>query len=118
MAAENYYLPEPVIVDKIIIETEDKLIKTFRLKFVNDGAREAYAFQCGQFGEVSLLGLGESPFGVASSPLDMDYVEFTVMKVGSVTTALHQLEEGAEIGIRGPLGNWYPLEDHKGKNQW
>ncbi|MFH1708689.1 MAG: FAD/NAD(P)-binding protein [Planctomycetota bacterium] len=112
----NAYLPEPVIVDKITVETEDKLIKTFRLKFKAPEGRGRFDFKCGQFGEVSVLGKGESPFGVASSPLDREFVEFTVMKVGAVTTHLHLMEEGEELGLRGPLGNWYPLDTLKGRN--
>ena len=46
----------------------------------------------------------------------MDYLQFSVMKAGEVTAALHQLYEGDQIGVRAPLGNYFPYESMKGKN--
>lgn len=113
---KNPYLPIPVKVDKIRFETEDKLIKTFDLAFVNKKDEEEFVYHPGQFAELSILGKGESPIGIASSPTEKGFLRFTVMKVGVVTTALHNFDEGATMGIRGPLGNWYPIEEMKGKN--
>jgi len=33
-----------------------------------------------------------------------------------VTTAMHDLSEGDTMGVRGPLGNSFPLDELKGKN--
>ena len=41
---------------------------------------------------------------------------FTVNKAGVVTTHLHAMKAGDIMGIRGPLGNWYPWEEMQGKN--
>jgi NAD(P)H-flavin reductase len=70
----------------------------------------------GQFAELSVLGKGEAPFGMASSPTESGHLKFTVNKAGVVTTALHQLEEGEVIGVRGPLGNCFPLKELEGKD--
>ena len=70
----------------------------------------------GQFCQLSILGKGEAPFGIASSPSEKDALKFTINRVGTVTTALHYLKEGDVIGMRGPLGNWYPVEKFKGGN--
>jgi sulfhydrogenase subunit gamma (sulfur reductase) len=113
---QNPYIPYPVVVDKIITEVDTKDIKTFRFKFVNPEDEEKYKYISGQFGELSIYGKGESPIGIASSPTQKGYVEFTVQKAGVVTTALHEMEEGALMGIRGPLGNSWPLEYLEGKN--
>jgi NAD(P)H-flavin reductase len=112
----NPYIPIPVKVSKIRFETEDKLIKTFDLVFCDKKDEEDFKYWPGQFAQLSILGKGESPIGIASSPTESGFLRFTVMKVGVVTTALHNLEEGALMGVRGPLGNWYPIEEMKGKN--
>ncbi|MCK5915285.1 MAG: FAD/NAD(P)-binding protein [Deltaproteobacteria bacterium] len=113
---KNPYIPAPVKVEKIITEVETKDIKTFRLTFLNQEDKEAFAYLPGQFAELSIFGKGESPIGIASSPTDPDYIEFTVQKAGVVTTALHEFEEGALMGVRGPLGNSWPLDYLKGKD--
>ncbi|HYA01782.1 MAG TPA: FAD/NAD(P)-binding protein, partial [Syntrophobacteria bacterium] len=61
-------------------------------------------------------GKGEIPIGIASSPTEQGYLLFTVNKVGLVTTHLHQMSPGDIMGLRGPLGNWYPWEVLEGRN--
>jgi NAD(P)H-flavin reductase len=114
----NPYLPKRVKIRKIKIENEARDIKTFELVFENKEDEENFNFSCGQFVMLSVLGAGESPIGIASSPLDKGYLQFTVKKypTGVVTTALHNLEEGSELGLRGPYGRGYPLKEAEGKN--
>jgi sulfhydrogenase subunit gamma (sulfur reductase) len=112
----NPYVPYPVDVRKITVENEAKDIKTFELIFHKDADRERFAFHCGQFAELSILGAGESPIGIASSPMEAQHVQFTVKKMGVVTSALHNLEEGATMGVRGPYGNGFPMERLEGSN--
>jgi NAD(P)H-flavin reductase len=45
----------------------------------------------------------------------MEYLQFSVMKTGEVTNAIHDLDRGDEIGVRAPLGNWFPYNEMKGK---
>jgi sulfhydrogenase subunit gamma (sulfur reductase) len=113
---QNPYLPYPVDVRRVTLENEAKDIKTFELVFQENGGREHFAYRCGQFAELSVLGVGECPIGIASSPMDTDCVQFTVKKMGVVTTALHDLEEGASIGLRGPYGNGFPMDELEGSN--
>ncbi len=113
---ENPYLPYPVRIDSVITETEDRNLKTFKLAFLNSEDSEKFVHRAGQFAELSIAGKGEIPIGIASSPTERDYLLFTVNKVGSVTTALHQMVSGNIMGVRGPLGNWYPWEQMEGKN--
>lgn len=110
------YIPIPMTISKISMETEDKMIKTFDLVFQNKGDEENFRYIPGQFAELSVLGKGESPIGIASSPTEKGFLRFTVMKVGVVTTTLHNMVEGDVVGIRGPLGNCYPIETFTGKN--
>jgi NAD(P)H-flavin reductase len=116
IVAENPYVPMPVEVIKIITEVDTKDIKTFRLAFVNKEDEERFKYIPGQFAELSVYGKGESPIGIASSPTQKGYIEFSVQKAGVVTTALHEMEEGTLMGVRGPLGNSWPIEFLEGKN--
>ena len=113
---ENPYLPFPVRIDEIITETEDKNLKTFKLAFLNPADEEKFAYKSGQFAELSLTGQGEIPIGIASSPTEKGFIMFTVNKAGVVTTCLHAMKTGDIMGVRGPLGNWYPWETMEAKN--
>jgi len=77
---------------------------------------EHFDYQPGQFAFISAFGVGEAPFGLASTTKRTSDLEFAVNRVGTVTAALHTLEPGAVVGIRGPLGNSFPLDDMGGKN--
>jgi sulfhydrogenase subunit gamma (sulfur reductase) len=70
----------------------------------------------GQFAFVSAFGVGEAPFGLASTTARTADLEFAINRVGTVTAALHNLEPGDVVGVRGPLGNSFPLEEMRGKN--
>lgn len=113
---KNPYLPMPMRIDRITAETSDGNIKTFTLSFVRDEDRQAFRFVPGQFAEVGVFGKGEAPFGIASSPLETERVAFTVNRVpgGVVTTALHNARVGDVIGMRGPLGNGFPVQAMEG----
>jgi sulfhydrogenase subunit gamma (sulfur reductase) len=113
---KNPYLPIPMVVKKAHVETSDRMLRTLELSFLNKEDEEAFRFIPGQFCELSLFGKGEAPFGIASSPTEKGSLKFTINKAGVVTTALHQVEEGTPVGIRGPLGNGYPIERFEGKN--
>ena len=113
---ENPYLSYPVRIDKIITETEDGNLKTFRLVFLNPEEGEKFAYIPGQFAQLSIAGKGEIPIGIASSPSEKGFVSFTVNRVGEVTSHLHNMEEGDVMGVRGPLGNWFPWDEMEGKN--
>lgn len=115
-SVENPYLPYPVTIDDIIIETEDRNLKTFKLVFNNPKDEEKFAYNAGQFAELSIAGKGEIPIGIASSPTEKGYIMFTVNKVGLVSSYLHAMKTGDVMGVRGPLGNWYPWDIMEGKN--
>jgi NAD(P)H-flavin reductase len=112
----NPYIPNRAVIRKIITENEMNDIKTFELVFQDLEAMKNFKYRCGQFAEISVFGAGECPIGIASSPMDEGYIQFTVKKVGVVTTALHNCEEGTVIGVRGPFGNGFPLERMEGRN--
>ena len=70
----------------------------------------------GQFVEISLFGIGEAPISISSSPTRRKTFELAVRAVGNVTDALHRLSQGAKLGVRGPFGNGFPMDDLKGKD--
>jgi NAD(P)H-flavin reductase len=78
--------------------------------------RERFDYKPGQFAFLSAYGVGEGPFGIVSMAYRKSGVEFAIRKVGTVTAALHDLEVGASVGLRGPHGNSFPLDTFKGKN--
>ena len=118
VGAATPYRPRPVTIEKITIENEAKDLKTFRLGFCDEADAKGFKYECGQFAMLSVPGAGESPIGIASSPLDEGHLEFTVKRypTGVVTTELHAMEEGARIGVRGPYGNSFPIKEMEGKN--
>ena len=112
----NPYVPYPVTIAEVRIETEDKMLKSFLLHFKREEDAKAFDYMPGQFAELSVSGYGEIPIGIASSPTEGDDLLFTVNKVGHVTHKLHAMAEGDVMGVRGPLGNFYPFDKMKGKD--
>jgi sulfhydrogenase subunit gamma (sulfur reductase) len=113
-AQGNVYMPHIAVIEKVIEETPG--VRTFHLNFKDEKLRKEFTFASGQFGQYSVLGVGEATFCISSSPTRPDHLEFAVQRVGKVTNALHRLSEGDEIGFRGPYGNSFPLDYLKGKN--
>ena len=70
----------------------------------------------GQFVEVSVFGIGEAPISISSSPTRKGSFELAIRNVGGVTNALHNLQAGATVGIRGPFGNGFPIDKLTGKH--
>ncbi len=70
----------------------------------------------GQFVMVSILGVGEAPISVCSSPTKRGYFELVVRNVGKVTSAIHKLEVGDTVGIRGPFGRGFPVRILEGND--
>lgn len=108
---EPLFLPSPAEIVKIKQLTDTE--KLFEFKFKN-GQELGHA--PGQFVEVSLFGYGEAPISVSSSPTKKGSFELAVRKVGNLTGALHKLGEGAVVGIRGPFGRGFPVDELKGKD--
>jgi sulfhydrogenase subunit gamma (sulfur reductase) len=111
---KNIYLPYVMVVDKIIDEAPG--VKTIRMRFKDEEEAKAFEFKTGQFAEYSAFGEGECTFCIASSPTRKGYVECTFRHAGRVTSGLFRLEEGQTMGFRGPLGNFFPIDEWKGKN--
>lgn len=103
----NPYRPIETEVLDVVVETPT--IRTLRLQ-----PTEPIGFQPGQFIELSVPGIGEAPFTPSSHWMDREQMEVTVMKVGRVTARIHELEAGDVVGLRGPLGRGYDLDEFRG----
>ena len=110
----NPYLPELATVIDIIDETPT--IKSFRVVFNDPEKMSRFSFEPGQVGQLSVFGAGEATFVINSPPTRMEYLQFSVMKAGEVTRAIHDLSVGDQIGVRAPLGNCFPYHEMKGRN--
>lgn len=107
-------LPNIATVNKIIDETPN--IKTFQVTFDEPGVLENFGNLPGQCCMLSILGVGESMISITSSPTRKGMLEFSIVKVGRLTDAIHELNEGDKMAIRGPYGNNFPFDSMKGKN--
>jgi len=112
--SENIYLPRMATIQSMRPETID--VTTFRVTIDGSDGAGKFEYKSGQFAEVSLLGVGEAPIAISSSPTRPEAIEFSIRRVGELTTGLHELEPMDEIGIRGPFGNFFPLEEMEGQN--
>lgn len=109
---ESVYLPTPAKIVKITPMTPLEKLLTIGLP-----AGTTLGHRPGQFVQVSLLGIGEIPISISSSPSRSNGTfEMCVRKVGDVTGAIHALGEGEHLGVRGPFGAGFPLERFKGKD--
>jgi NAD(P)H-flavin reductase len=113
---KNPYLPYPVKIAEIRVETADRNIRTFKFEFLNPEDEESFVYLPGQFSELSVPGQGEIPIGIASSPTEKGFLLFSVNRVGQVSSYMHNMKAGDVMGVRGPLGHPYPLDKLRGKN--
>jgi NAD(P)H-flavin reductase len=106
-------IPESATIEEIKDEIRD--VKTFYMSLDNKEIDKNFKIKSGQFIMCTVFGAGEFAVSLPPSP-ENDRFHLTVRKVGSVTNALHDLNVGDKVGIRGPFGNGFPFEEIKGKN--
>lgn len=112
--AGNPYLPMLATVAEVIDETHN--IRTLRLVLKDSQQMADFRFEPGQVGQISVFGVGESTFVIDSPPSEKHFLQFSIMKAGEVTEAIHRLAPGDTVGLRAPLGNYFPYNDWKGRN--
>jgi NAD(P)H-flavin reductase len=78
--------------------------------------QDPIAFQPGQFDMVYVYGVGEAAISISSDPATPGLLSHTIRAVGWVTKALNDLQPGTTIGIRGPYGRPWPLEEAQGRD--
>ncbi len=100
------------VIDRI---DESPTVFTLRLRLEED-PDTPFVFRPGQFNMVGVFGVGEVPLSIVSDPLDIDFFDHTVRIVGRVTTAMARVRPGERLGIRGPFGSGWPVEQAVGRD--
>lgn len=106
----SLYLPEVAALTKKKIMTPVDTFFEFELK------NRPLGHLPGQFAEISIPGVGEAPISISSPPSKNNKFEMVIRNVGTVTGAVHSLEVGDTIGVRGPYGTSFPMDELKGKS--
>lgn len=115
-AAHSENLLEPTWAEITAVTPEVEGVSTFWLKFTDPAVQKAYSFRPGQFNMVYVPGVGEAAISISSNPLDTTTIGHSVRFVGNVTRAVSRLKVGDVVGVRGPFGTSWPLEDLTGKD--
>ncbi len=111
-SSPNPFLPRPMRIVRRYNLTED--VRFFQVRPIDRGHALALHYLPGQFMVLSLPGAGEAPFSISSTPSRLGLLEFCIREVGTFTNALFSLKENATVGVRGPYGNGFPIEDMRG----
>jgi len=109
---KNPYTPEPMRLIRRYPLTDD--VHFFQVRAVNMEKALSLNYLPGQFMMVSLCGIGEAPFSISSPPSRPGLLEFGIRRVGRVTNAIFKLKENSILGVRGPYGNGFPVEEMYG----
>lgn len=108
---ENF-IPERAVIREIIVENEQ--IRTFRLELLNK--TQPFTFLPGQFLMLSVPHCGEAAISISSSPTALPLIDLSIRQAGQLTTAIHQMQPGAQVGIRGPFGKAFPVNNFNGRD--
>jgi NAD(P)H-flavin reductase len=103
-------IPRPFLVRRIIRETAD----TFTMELSSRDGDHTYAFQPGQFNMLYVAGVGEVPISICGDPAKPGLLVHTTRAVGVVTKVLAQLKPGDQLGVRGPYGTSWPVQEAEG----
>ena len=95
---------------------ESPTIFTLKLRLDDAAAQAAYRFAPGQFNMLYLYGVGEVPISIMSDPEERDGIGHTIRAVGRVTRGLAALQPGDHVGLRGPFGRGWPLQEMGGRD--
>ena len=107
-------LPHLARIIRIVPQVTDNYL--FQVRFEDDKLADNFNHLPGQFMELSVIGTGEAPISISSSPTRRGIIDFCVRRVGKVTNALYRLKPNSLIGLRGPYGNGFPIEKMKENN--
>jgi len=106
ISGKDIYLPELATVREVRPMTH---LEVF-LELALDSGKEL-GHKPGQFAEISIPGIGEAPISISSSPTQSGIFQLVVRNAGNVTRAIHGLKKGDKVGIRGPFGTSFPVEE-------
>jgi len=90
--------------------------KLYQIQIVNPEKRRRFTFMPGQFVMLEVPGIGEAPFSISSSPVRHGDIELCIRRAGNLTNFLSRMERGVHVGISGPFGTSFPVEEMRGQN--
>lgn len=96
--------------------TETAGIHTFTMRFVDRAVRDTYRFRAGQFNMLYAYGVGEVAISIVSDPADPGTLEHTIRIAGRATGVMAKWDVGDVVGVRGPYGNGWPVEQARGRD--
>ncbi len=109
---QNVMVPRPFLVHRVHKETED----TFTLELNGEDSAESPPFIPGQFNMLYAFGIGEVPISISGRSEASGGWLHTIREVGTVTRALHRMKRGGVLGLRGPFGTGWPIEEARGND--
>ena len=112
--SDNPYQPHMARIVRIYKMVDNNHL--FTLRFLEDYLAHSFRHQPGQFIMLSVPGAGEMPISISSSPSRPEVLELCVRRVGRVTNALYRLRTNDVVGVRGPYGNGYPMQEIMGND--
>jgi sulfhydrogenase subunit gamma (sulfur reductase) len=92
--------------------------KLYQIQLSDPQLRRSFTFRPGQFVMLELPGIGEAPFSISSSPLRHGDIELCIRAVGNLTRFLDRVVRGTQVGISGPFGTSFPVEEMQGGNMY
>ncbi|MFH0778536.1 MAG: FAD/NAD(P)-binding protein [Candidatus Eisenbacteria bacterium] len=113
-AEYNPFYPEMMRIVRTHVLTDD--VKMFQVRPTSRKTALSVEYLPGQFMMVSVIGVGEAPFSISSSPSRPGLLEFCIRQAGSLTNSLFTLKENSLIGVRGPYGNGFPIQKMVGRD--
>ena len=111
-AIHNPMVPNPYLIRRVRKETHD----TFTLELEPANGHGEFIFAPGQFNMLYVFGVGEVPISISGDPNKPQTLIHTTRVVGPVTKAMQQLKTGDTIGVRGPFGSHWPVEEAAGSD--
>jgi len=90
--------------------------RLFQIRIADPVERSGFTFRPGQFVMLEVPGIGEAPFSITSSPSRHGDIELCIRRVGNLTNFLHRVDRGLQVGLRGPFGTRFPVEEMEGQN--
>jgi NAD(P)H-flavin reductase len=111
-AASDPMIPRPHRIRRIQRETKD----TFTFDLVPADNAAPISFAPGQFNMVYVTGVGEVPISISGDPDRPELLVHTIRAVGATTRALQKLKRGDQVGVRGPFGTRWPVDQAHGQD--
>jgi sulfhydrogenase subunit gamma (sulfur reductase) len=102
---------QPMVLTIDQIAQEANQLKLLRCRTAN-----SWTFIPGQVGVLGIEGVGESYFAIASAPEDKEFLEFLVKDGKGAAAAIYQLQKGATLTAKGPVGKGFPIDNYKGRD--